>query len=86
MAEEVGWLLNCLPHNIPILVSARLLKPLGSPEFNAVKYFSTEEVLELSTDRSWLTKMTNAISQHWRDKNARRKPLSKVTSIEIAAE
>lgn len=73
MAEEVGWLLNCPPHNIPILVAARLLKPLGHPEPNAVKFFSTEEILELSKDRVWLSKTTNAISQHWRNKNAQRK-------------
>jgi len=72
-AEQAGWLLNCLPHNIPVLVGARLLKPLGNPPANGYKYFATEEVLELSKDKAWLSRMTNAIHHHWRDMNGRKK-------------
>src|SRR5581483_638514 len=68
-AEEAAWFLNGQLHDMPILVGARLLKPLGSPQPNAVQYFATVEVLELSQDRTWLTKMTNAVTQHWRRKN-----------------
>lgn len=28
-AEQAAWVLNCQPHDVPILVAARLLKPLG---------------------------------------------------------
>ena len=73
-AEQAGWLLNCQAHDIPIIVAARLLKPLGNPPQNGIKYFSTAEVLELSKDRSWLVKLTNATTQHWQRKNARRTP------------
>jgi len=38
-----------------------------------VKFFAASDVLELTKDRSWLAKMTNAINQHWRDQNVRRK-------------
>ena len=72
-AEQVAWTLNCQAHDIPILVSARLLKPLGSPQANAVKFFSTADLLELSKDRAWLVKATNAVSNHWRGQNERRK-------------
>jgi hypothetical protein len=72
-AEQAGWLLNCLPHNIPVLVGARLLKPLGNPPANGYKYFATEEVLELSKDKAWLGRITNAIHHYWRDKNGRKK-------------
>ena len=54
---------------MPILVSARLLKPLGNPPSNGVKFFSTAEVLELAKDRAWLAKMSNAIVQHCQRKN-----------------
>lgn len=47
---------------------ARLLKPLGNPHSNSVKYFATVEVLEFAKDRTWLAKVTNAVSQHWRQK------------------
>jgi hypothetical protein len=71
--EETSWLLNCRPHDIATLVSVRLLKPLGNPPPNGIKFFATTDVLELAKDRSWLTKMTNSINQHWHNKNARQK-------------
>lgn len=73
VAEQVAWVLNCQPYEVPILVSARLLKPLGNPAANGIKFFATSDVLELSNDRAWLAKMTNVISQHWQKKNARNK-------------
>jgi len=72
-AEQVGWVLNCQAHDVPILVGARLLKPLGNPPPNGIKFFCTSEVLELAKDRSWLVKITNAVNQHWHRQNARRK-------------
>ena len=51
------------------MIVARLLKPLGNPQPNSVKYFATVEVLELAKDRTWLAKVTNAVGQHWKQKN-----------------
>lgn len=67
--EQTAWVLNCQPHDVPVLVAARLLKPLGTPQPNSVKYFAAVNVIEFIKDRSWLAKMTNAVSQHWRTKN-----------------
>lgn len=72
-AEQAAWVLNCQAHDVPILVSTRLLKPLGSPQANAVKFFATADVLELAKDKAWLVKITNAVSHHWRGQNERRK-------------
>jgi hypothetical protein len=72
-AEQAGWVLNCQPHDIPALVNARLLKPLGNPSPNSTKYFSTADVLEMTKDRGWLVKVTNTICQHWQHQNARKK-------------
>jgi hypothetical protein len=71
-AEQAGWVLNCQPHDIPALISARLLKPLGNPAANGIKFFGTADVLENAKDRAWLVKVTNTISQHWQRQNARK--------------
>jgi len=71
-AEQAGWVLNCQAHDIPALIAARLLKPLGNPSQNSTKYFATADLLELAKDRSWLVKLTNTINQHWQKKNARK--------------
>ena len=71
--EQVAWVLGCQPHDVPILVSCRLLKPLGNPAANAIKFFGTADVLELVKDRSWLAKITNTVNQHWHRQNARKK-------------
>jgi hypothetical protein len=39
-AEQVAWVLNCQPHDVPILVAARRLKPLGNPPPNSVNFFA----------------------------------------------
>jgi hypothetical protein len=72
-AEQTAWVLNCQAYDVPILVMAKLLKPLGNPAPNSIKYFATGDVLELSKDRAWLAKLTNSIGEHWRSKNLRRK-------------
>jgi len=72
-AEQAAWVLNCQPHDVPILVSARLLKPLGNPPPNSVKFYAASELLELVKDRAWLAKVTNALNQHWRKRNADKK-------------
>lgn len=71
-AEQTAWALNCQPHDVPVLVAARLLKPLGNPQPNSVKYFAAMDILELSKDRAWLARLTTALSQHWQKKNRRK--------------
>lgn len=68
--EQAAWALGCQAHDVPVLVKARLLKPLGNPTPNMVKTFATVEVLEHAQDPKWLAKMTNALSQHWQRRNA----------------
>jgi hypothetical protein len=75
-AEQAGWVLNCQVHDIPALISARLLKPLGNPAPNSTKYFATAELLEIAKDRSWLVKVTTAINTHWQKQNARKKDVA----------
>ena len=44
--EQVAWLLGCQPHDVPVLVAAKLLKPLGNLPQNGVKFFATADLLE----------------------------------------
>lgn len=71
--EQVAWVLNCGAHDIPVLVAARLLKHLGNPRPNGIKFFATTDIVELSKDRAWLVKISNTITQHWRKTNASRR-------------
>jgi hypothetical protein len=69
-AEQVACMLNCQRHDVPVLVAAKLLKPLGNPLPSNVKFFAALEVLEQARDRTWLARMTSAPNQHWQKKNA----------------
>jgi len=74
-AEQAAWVLNCQPHDIPALVAAKLIRPLGNPPQNGIKFFATAELLECCKDRHWLVRMSATIYQHWQKKNARQKEL-----------
>ncbi len=71
-ASRAAKLLGVNDHDIPTLVRARLLKPLGSPIPCAPKYFATCELVRLANDPQWLDKATRVITQYWKNKNARR--------------
>jgi len=70
--RQTAALLNCGEHDIPVLVSHRLLTPLGNPPPCAQKYFSPLEVLELAGDPERMGKICNVLYRHWQDKNAAR--------------
>ena len=82
-AEQTAWVLNCQVHDIPALMAARLVKPLGNPPQNGVKFFDTAEVLEQAKDHNWLVRMSAAIYQHWRNKNERQR-LSSTNSFPLS--
>ncbi len=67
--EQTAALLGFMEHDIPVLIKAPLLKPLGNPAPNAPKYFCAVEVHGLAESREWLDKATKAITQHWQRKN-----------------
>lgn len=62
--KEVAWIINCRPHEVPILVAAGLLKPLEHPRPNRVTFFAVSEVLALVKEEAWRTKITNAVNHH----------------------
>ena len=82
-AEQVAWLLNCHVQDIPILVAAKVLKPLANPIANSTKYFATTELLENMKDRQWLVRVTGAIYQYTQRKNARQKDMAVVGKLTL---
>jgi hypothetical protein len=61
VSEEAAKCFGMTPHDIPILVANGLLKPLGNPGPNSVKYFARVIVEELGNDVKWLHRATATI-------------------------
>ena len=80
-AEQTAWALNCQAHDIPALMNARLLKPLGNPAANSIKFFATADILENTKDRAWLVKVTTTIAQHWQRQNACKRSVASKTQV-----
>src|SRR5687768_7903491 len=59
--EETAWFLGFAPHDIPILIQAGLLKPLGHPPSHGTKYFATTTLEQLRADLKWLARASDAI-------------------------
>jgi len=68
-AEEAAWHLGFLAHEIPMLMAAGLLQPLGEPPDNGVKFFATNDLDKLNQDRAWLAKACDAVVKYWKDRN-----------------
>lgn len=71
--EKVAEALGIATHNIPPLVRAKLLKPLGNPKRYCVKQFSRDDLARNIANHDWLEKVAEAIHRHWRVKNARKR-------------
>jgi hypothetical protein len=71
-ATQTAWFLGFNPHEVPILVAAGLLKPLGHPARNSTKYFATEILGQMRRDEKWLARASDAASDYWRKRNARK--------------
>ena len=67
---QTAVMLGLGEHDIPVLIAAGLLKPLGDPPTNAVKYFSTVTVLEMAGESTVLNEIRSTVYQYWRHKNA----------------
>jgi len=67
--SQTAVLLNVGEHDIPVLVRKGLLKPLGHPKPNAVKYFAAVAVLEMAADIQFLSRVRDVIYQYWQGKN-----------------
>jgi hypothetical protein len=59
-----------------LFFSAGKPRALGKPKPNAVKSFSSIELITLLAARDWWDDVTKTIGQYWRRKNARRNGLT----------
>lgn len=71
-AGEAAEILGFEPDDIRILVSQKLLRPLGKPVQNATKYFATCDIKQVVDDSGWLNKATQALYEYWAQKNAKK--------------
>lgn len=70
--ETAAVILGFEKDDITTLVKHKLLKPLGKPKQNAVKYFTFDDIMEKASDRKWLERATQAIYDHWHGKFLRK--------------
>jgi hypothetical protein len=75
--DETAHVLGCKTHDLPVLIRKGLLKPLGNPPQNAIKYFAASYIQRLAADEKWLGKATKAINDHWTEHNQKRLDKSK---------
>ncbi len=52
--SETAWFLGFTEHDISVLISVGLLKPLGHPPASGSKYFAVAEPQSLRIDTRWL--------------------------------
>src|ERR1035438_6430237 len=69
-ATQTAWFLGFDPHEVPLLIAAGLLEPLGHPARNSVKFFATETLEQFRRDEKWLARASDAIASYWRGSNA----------------
>lgn len=70
--REAAMVLGFNSHDIPILISAGLLKPLGNPSLRAPKHFSKTQIIEHGEDGAWMDKAAKAIQKHWKKNHEKR--------------
>jgi hypothetical protein len=68
---QTSKLLGFREADIPILMTAGKLTPLGDPAPNAPKWFAAVEMIRLATDQDWLHKATKEIAKYWKNKRLR---------------
>ena len=68
-ADHTATLLGFQRHDIPLLIQAKFLKPLGKPVPNSPKYFPATAVEQLRSNHHWLEAAIRAITEFWRRKN-----------------
>jgi hypothetical protein len=66
--KEIGVLLGFGESDIPVLIAAGLLKPLGKPAPNAPKFFARVEIERCAENVDWLNKATRCVAQYWKRK------------------
>jgi hypothetical protein len=85
--EQAAHILGFRSHDVAALIASKLLKPIGKPAENAVKYFVAAEIENLANQPKWLDDATYAVYRYWEKKNRRRRTKAAAFGevVEIAA-
>ena len=83
-SELAARLLGFQKHDIPVLIAAKLLEPLGKPVPNAPKYFAAVSLEVLRSDPAWLDKAAKSIGRHWRIRNGSKTAHSAIQEAPVA--
>ena len=78
---QTASILGFPEHDIPVLVSGGLLKPLGSPAPNAPKYFAAVEIVMHAQETLWLSRATKLVSKCWKEKNEEKRARKKEDTV-----
>lgn len=70
-ADGAAALLGFKAHDLPVLISEKLLKPLGKPGTRNAKWFAAVLLQQHAADAVWLDKATRAINENWRERNGK---------------
>ena len=71
-AQEAAWFLGFSSHEIPMLLGARLIKPLGHPQHHGLKFFLRAELERVQDDPLWMGKACDAIVKYWKSQNVKK--------------
>jgi len=64
----LAWVLNYHPHDVPVSVAARILKPSSNRLPASVKFFAAVELLEIVKKPGVAARLTTVLKQHWQKK------------------
>lgn len=70
--------------DIPVLVKKGLLKPLGHPVQNQTKWFCALALIQLSKDEKWLSRATDVVANHIRQKNASQRARKQSAQLDVS--
>lgn len=73
-AEQTAMLLGVTPSDMPILVAAKFLVPLGGKRIalNSPKHFASVKVEEMAGSSEMMERMQIVLTSHWRNRNSSR--------------
>ena len=83
-SKQTAKLLGFQERDIAVFISLKLLKPLGKPVPNSMKYFAACEISALADNPQWLNAATQAIYDYWKFRNKSKSEKTLPRSIPIA--
>lgn len=71
--DQTAWYLGFGAYEMPALIAAKLLRPLGNPVQNGHKYFALCQLERLRNDEKWLNRASDVVTRYKRERNQQEK-------------